>query len=74
MFILCGVFYPISSLPGVRQSVVQALPLTHVVALVRPLAAGQPLTDVSLYLGVLAAYAVRAYYLAVILVRRRLTV
>ncbi len=74
MFILCGVFYPISSLPGVRQSVVQALPLTHALALARPLAAGQPLTDVSLHLSVLVAYAALGYYLAVILVRRRLIV
>ena len=58
---LCGVFYPISSLPGVLQSVLQALPLSHAVALMRPLAAGQPLTDVSLHLGVLAAYAVLGY-------------
>jgi lipooligosaccharide transport system permease protein len=74
MFILCGVFYPIDSLPAALQSFVQVLPLTHAVALVRPLVADQPLTDTGLHLGVLLFYAAISYYLAVILVRRRLIV
>lgn len=72
MFVLCGVFYPIHSLPVVVQDVVQILPLTHAVALVRPLVAGQAVTQTALHVGVLLAYAVASYYLAVILVRRRL--
>lgn len=74
MFILCGVFYPVDSLPAALQSFVQVLPLTHAVALVRPLVAGQPLTNTGLHLGVLLCYAAVTYYLAVILVRRRLIV
>lgn len=74
MFILCGVFYPIDSLPAALQSFVQVLPLTHAVALVRPLVADQPLTNIGLHLGVLLFYAAISYYLAVILVRRRLIV
>jgi lipooligosaccharide transport system permease protein len=74
MFIVCGVFYPTSALPAVLQSVVQALPLTHAVALVRPLVAGQPLTNAVLHLAVLLAYASVGYYLAVVLTRRRLVV
>ena len=74
MFILCGVFYPISSLPEVLQSVVQVLPLTHAVALVRPLVAGLELSKVTLHVGVLLAYAMISYYLAVVLIRRRLIV
>ncbi len=74
MFILCGVFYPIDSLPATLQSFVQVLPLTHAVALVRPLVADQPLTNAGLHLGVLLCYAAISYYLAVILVRRRLIV
>ncbi len=74
MFILCGVFYPINSLPAALQSFVQVLPLTHAVALVRPLVADQPLTNTGLHLGVLLFYAAISYYLAVILVRRRLIV
>jgi lipooligosaccharide transport system permease protein len=74
MFILCGVFYPVSALPAALQSLVQMLPLTHAVALVRPLVAGQPLTDVALHLGVLLAYAAVGYYVAVVLTRKRLVV
>ena len=74
MFILCGVFYPVSALPEALQSLVQLLPLTHAVALVRPLVAGQPLSDVALHLAVLLAYAAIGYYVAVVLARRRLVV
>jgi lipooligosaccharide transport system permease protein len=74
MFILCGVFYPIESLPSALQSFVQLLPLTHAVALVRPLVADLPLTNTGLHLGVLLFYAAVTYYLAVVLVRRRLIV
>lgn len=45
MFILCGVYYSIESLPAALQSFVQALPLTHAVTLVRPLLADLPLTQ-----------------------------
>lgn len=72
MFIFCGVFYPTSSLPASVQSVVSYLPLTHAVALIRPLAAGLPVTDAPLHVVVLAAYAVVGFYLAVVLTRRRL--
>jgi lipooligosaccharide transport system permease protein len=74
MFILSGVFYPVSSLPIALQQFVQFLPLTHAVDLIRPLVAGQPLTDVALHLAVLAAYGLAGYVIAVILVRRRLLV
>jgi lipooligosaccharide transport system permease protein len=74
MFILSGVFYPVSSLPPLLQSLVQLLPLAHAVDLIRPLVAGRPPTDVPLHLAVLAAYAVAGYALAVVLVRRRLLV
>lgn len=74
MFILCGVFYPISSLPEAMQSIVQLLPLTHAVALVRPLVAGLGMSHVALHIAVLLTYAMLSYYLAVVLVRRRLIV
>jgi lipooligosaccharide transport system permease protein len=59
-------------LPEFVQRFVQVLPLTHAVALTRPLIVGQPLTDVALHISVLLAYAVIGYYIAVILIRRRL--
>lgn len=74
MFMLCGVFYPTRSLPEILQYVVQVLPLTHAVQLVRPLIVGQPPTDVLLHIGVLLLYALVSYYFAVVLVRKRLIV
>ena len=74
MFILCGVFYPIASLPEIAQHAVQALPLTHAVALVRPLVIGAPIGGAAVHLGVLAGFAVVGFYVAVALVRRRFVV
>lgn len=74
MFMLCGVFYPISTLPPVVQSLVQILPLTHAVELIRPLLAGGPILQAPLHIAVLTAYAAGGYFLAVILARRRLLV
>lgn len=74
MLLLCGVFYPVSTLPELAQQLVQVLPLTHAVALVRPLVTGQPFGEPAVHLAVLGAYALASYYLAVVLVRRRLMV
>jgi lipooligosaccharide transport system permease protein len=72
MFVLCGVFYPTTALPEFLQDIVQYLPLTHGIALVRPLATGQPVGDVMLHVAVLLFYAAVGFYMAVVLVRRRL--
>jgi lipooligosaccharide transport system permease protein len=74
MLILCGVFYPVEGLPEAMQTSIQALPLTHAVALTRPLVAGMPVSDVLLHLLVLAAYGLVGLHLALILARRRLLV
>jgi lipooligosaccharide transport system permease protein len=74
MFILSGVFYPVTSLPAALQSIVQLLPLVHAVDLIRPLVAGLPLGHVPLHLAVLAGYGAAAYLIAVRLARRRLLV
>jgi len=74
MYLLCGVFYPVETLPRALQVFIQFLPLTHAVALARPLVTGLPLDAVPFHLTVLAAYAAVSYYLAVVLVRRRLLV
>ncbi|MBD3619391.1 MAG: ABC transporter permease [Chromatiales bacterium] len=74
MFIVCGVFYPIDTLPGIVQGAVYLLPLTHAVELARPLVAGGELARPVTNLAVLLGYAVVSYYLAVVLVRRRLMV
>lgn len=74
MFILSGVFYPVSNLPEVLQSIVSLLPLTHSIELIRPLIAGTELSNVVLHLAVLIAYVLVFYYAAVVLVRRKLVV
>ena len=71
MMILCGVFYPVDSLPEAMQHAVQALPLTHAIALVRPLTTGGDVALALVHLAVLAAYAAAGFYVAVALVRRR---
>jgi len=72
MMLLCGVFFPLERLPGAVQAVAQVLPLTHAVALARPLMQGSVPADVALHLAVLVAYAAVSFYLALVLTRRRL--
>lgn len=73
VLLLSGVFFPIDGMPAVIQGAAAVLPLSHAVALVRPLMTAQPLADVLLHLAVPAAYAAVALWLAVRLVARRLT-
>jgi len=72
MVLLCGVFFPVAQLPSVLQSVSAVLPLTHAIEVVRPLVTGRAPQWPLLHVAVLAAYAVVAFYLALILTRRRL--
>ncbi|MBF0624411.1 MAG: ABC transporter permease [Magnetococcales bacterium] len=74
MFLFCGVFYPVASLPEGVQTLVAALPLTHVVALIRPLGSGTPPEDVMVHLGALLLFALTAYPIAVLLIKRRIIV
>ncbi len=72
MAMLCGVFFPIEQLPGPLHALAMLLPLSHATLLVRPLLQGQVPTDIALHAGVLLAYAVIAFYAAIVLYRRRL--
>jgi len=72
MFLFCGVFYPLDALPQAAQLLAQVLPLTHAVALIRPLLTELPLTAPVLHVGVLAAYALAGFVLATRLARKRL--
>src|SRR5215510_8040212 len=72
MVLLCGVFFPVAQLPSVLQSVSAVLPLTHAIEVVRPLVTGRAPQWPLLHVAVLAAYAVVAFYLALVLTRRRL--
>jgi len=72
MVLLCGVFFPVAQLPPLLQSVSGVLPLTHAIDLVRPLVTGRAPVWPWLHVAVLATYAVIAFYLALVLTRRRL--
>lgn len=72
MAMLSGVFYPVDQLPGALQALAHALPLTHAIALARPLFLGTAPEAIALHVAVLAGYAAVAFYVAVVLFRRRL--
>jgi lipooligosaccharide transport system permease protein len=72
MVLLCGVFFPVSQLPPLLQSISAWLPLTHAIELVRPLVNNTVPPHIALHLTALAAYAAIGFYLALILTRRRL--
>ncbi len=72
MFLFCGVFYPLHSLPSFAQDIAQILPLTHAVALLRPLLTGQLPQQVAYHLGILLLYTLIPYLIAWRLLVRRL--
>jgi len=72
MMLLCGVFFPLEQLPGFLQTAASFLPLTHAVALARPLMQGAVPDAVALHLLVLMMYLAVGAYLALVLTRRRL--
>jgi lipooligosaccharide transport system permease protein len=72
MMLLCGVFYPLANMPGWLQLVANALPLTHAIALGRPLLLGRWPEAPLLHVAVLVAYAVAGFLIALRMFRRRL--
>lgn len=72
MVLLCGVFFPTDQLPGVLQAVSAVLPLTHAVQLARPLVVGVAPAAPAFHVLVLLGYAAVAFYVALVLTRRRL--
>ncbi|MBA4255930.1 MAG: nodulation protein NodJ [Polaromonas sp.] len=68
---LSGVFFPLDQLPAAVQVLSQALPLTHAVALVRPLFLDQWPSTPLLHLGVLVGYAGVGFWVALALTRKR---
>ena len=71
MMFLSGVFFPLDNLPDAVRWVAHALPLTHAVALVRPLFLDQWPSQVLLHLGVLVVYGGVAWGIALHLTRKR---
>ena len=72
MTLLSGVFFPLEQLPAGFQAAAQVLPLTHSVALIRPLLLGQVPAMAWLHVLVLVAITVVAFWIALGLTRRRL--
>lgn len=71
MTLLCGVFFPVSQLPPLIQSISSFLPLTHAIELIRPMLNGIHPTNITTHIFVLAIYSVICFYIALILIRRR---
>jgi lipooligosaccharide transport system permease protein len=72
MMLVCGVFFPLEQLPDWLQNVAQALPLTHAVAVARPLMNGVVPPGVTQHLLVIAAFATAGFYIALVMTRRRM--
>lgn len=72
MLLFSGVFFPLEGMPQAIQQLAGVLPLSHAIALVRPLVTGQPLEGVFSHLVVLLSYGGVALMVAVALVRRHI--
>jgi lipooligosaccharide transport system permease protein len=72
MMLLSGVFYPLANMPGWLQAVANVLPLTHAVAVGRPLLLGRWPEGWIFHVAVLAAYGVAGFIVALRMFRRRL--
>ncbi len=72
MMLACGVFFPLEQLPPALQSIAGALPLSHAVRLVRPLLLGEIPGNALTHVAALVATAGAAFWLALVLTRRRL--
>lgn len=72
MMLLSGVFFPVEQLPGGLQALAAVLPLTHAVAIARPLMAGSLPPALAVHVLVLAAYMLAGPCIALLLTRRRL--
>ena len=72
MLLLSGVYFPVDQMPGWLASAASVLPLKHAIDIARPLMLGRVPDGIVLHVAVLAVYAVGAYYVALVLTRRRL--
>ena len=73
MMLLCGVFFPVTQLPPIWQTVSSMLPLSHAVDIARPLLTGIVPPGALLHVAVLAGYAGVGFYVSLVLFRRRLS-
>jgi lipooligosaccharide transport system permease protein len=72
MLLLSGVYFPVEQMPAWLANVAAALPLKHAIDVARPLMLGRVPDGIALHVAVLLMYSFAAYYVAVVLTRRRL--
>jgi lipooligosaccharide transport system permease protein len=72
MLLFSGVYFPVEQMPAWLAGAANFLPLKHAIDLARPLMMGNVPTNVGLHVVVLLLYAFAAYYVALVLTRRRL--
>lgn len=72
MVLLCGVFFPVTQLPPLLQSVSAWLPLSHAIDLARPLVVGTVPDNIVLHVAAMLIYGSLGYVIALALTRRRL--
>ncbi|MCC7083034.1 MAG: ABC transporter permease [Burkholderiales bacterium] len=72
MMLMSGVFFPLEQLPAALQTVANVLPLTHAVAIARPLMNDAVPRDLIAHLAVLVAYGLVGFHIALAMTRRRL--
>ena len=72
MLLLSGVFFPVAQMPAALQGVAGFLPLKHAIDLARPLLMGHVPDAIPLHVAVLLAYGSAAFFVALVLTRRRL--
>ena len=70
--LLSGVFFPVEQMPAALRVAASILPLSHAIDIARPLLSGKVPDNIVLHIAVLLAYACAAYYVALVLTRRRL--
>ncbi len=70
--LLSGVFFPVEQMPAALRVAAAILPLSHAIDIARPLLSGKVPDNIVLHIAVLLAYAGAAYYVALVLTRRRL--
>ena len=72
MLLFSGVYFPVDQMPAWLAAVASALPLKHAIDIARPLMLGTIPSQIVTHVVVLLAYSIAAYYVAVVLTRRRL--
>jgi len=70
--LLSGVFFPVEQMPPALRVAAAILPLSHAIDIARPLLSGKVPDNIVFHIAVLLAYACAAYYVALVLTRRRL--